>query len=419
MEYAVLGGGALGLQAAYRLSSAGQKVMVFEREELAGGLASGFQIDDVWLDKFYHHIFRSDKTVIALIEELGLGKLLEWQHPQTVSLVNSKTYQLDSPMSLLRFQPLNMYERIRMGVALAYLKIANPNWLEGKRAHPWLESWMGAHGYEMVFKPLLTGKYGAVYDQISLPWFWARIHDRTAQLGYLRGGFQLVYNTLADRITRQGGKILFNTTVEKVEQLDGRWQVETSQGKWSFDRVISTLPTRLTCKIVPELPQDYRQRYEWGQAYGAHCLIIAVDRKLTDSYWINVCDQGYPFTCMVEHTNLRAAAEYGDRHLIYLGNYRAMDDKLFKMSKDEVMKEFVPHLKKIVPDFSDAWITESWMFAAPYAQPIVTTDYREHIPPLHTPLENLWVANMFQVYPHDRGQNYSLELAEQLVKQIL
>ena len=73
MEYAVLGGGALGLQTAYRLSQAGQKVMVFEREELAGGLASGFQIDNVWLDKFYHHIFRSDKTVIHLIEELGLG----------------------------------------------------------------------------------------------------------------------------------------------------------------------------------------------------------------------------------------------------------------------------------------------------------------------------------------------------------
>ncbi len=59
------------------------------------------------------------------------------------------------------------------------------------------------------------------------------------------------------------------------------------------------------------------------------------------------------------------------------------------------------------------------MFQAPFAQPIVTTDYKEHIPPLDTPLNGLWVANMFQVYPHDRGQNYSLELAERLVKLLL
>ena len=83
------------------------------------------------------------------------------------------------------------------------------------------------------------------------------------------------------------------------------------------------------------------------------------------------------------------------------------------------MAEFFPHLQRIVPQFDASWVTESWMFMSPYAQPIVTTDYREHIPPLETPLDNLWVANMFQIYPHDRGQNYSLELAEKLVQRIM
>jgi protoporphyrinogen oxidase len=418
MEYAVLGGGALGLQTAYRLSQAGQEVMVFEREELAGGLASGFQIDNVWLDKFYHHIFRSDKTVIHLIEELGLGDRLEWHNPCTVSLIGGQTYQLDSPRTLLLFKPLSLYERLRMGLALAYLKVASPNSLEGQTAHTWLQSRMGS-GYHLVFEPLLTGKFGQVYDKIALPWFWARIHDRTTQLGYLRGGFQLVYDALVERITQLGNKVLLNTAVEQVEQHEGRWQVQTSRGTWQFDRVISTLPTRLTCRVVPALPQEYRAQYDWGTAYGAHCLILALDRPLTDSYWINICDKGYPFTCIVDHTNLRAPAEYGGRHLVYLGNYRPMDDRLFKMSKEEVIQEFFPHLKKLIPDFTETWVTESWMFSAPYAQPIVTIDYREHIPPLHTPLQNLWMANMFQVYPHDRGQNYSLELANQLVQQLL
>src|SRR5579875_369885 len=419
MEYAILGGGALGLMAAYRLAQAGQAVMVFEREPLAGGLAAGFRIDDLWLEKFYHHLFRTDKTAIRLIEELGLGKRLEWIRPRTVSLIGGEIHQLDSPLTLLQFKPWRLDERLRVAAVMVFLKLAHPSWLEGQTADAWLRRWMGRRPYEMLFEPLFIAKFGALYDQIALPWFWARFHDRTTRLGYLKGGFQQLYERLVERISALGGKVLLGTCVERVELQEGRWQVRTDQGTWSFDRVISTLPTRLTCRLVPALPLEYRQRYDWGQAYGAHCLILALDRPLTDSYWINICDQGYPFTGLFEHTNFCSPREYGGRHLVYLGNYRPMDDALFKMSKEEVMALYFPHLKRIVPNFDASWVQESWLFQAPYAQPIVTTDYRQHIPPLQTPLPGLWVASMFQVYPHDRGQNYSFALGEQVARAAL
>jgi protoporphyrinogen oxidase len=418
MEYAVLGGGALGLMTAYRLAQIGQHVVLFEQEDIPGGLASGFLVGDTWLEKYYHHIFRSDTTIIGLMKELGLDDRLEWMRPRTVSLVNGEISQLDSPLSLLLFKPWNFFERLRVGAVIACLKLANPDWLEGKTADAWLSKWIGKRPYEMVFQSLFVGKFDQLYDQIALPWFWARIHDRSTQLGYLRGGFQLVYDRLAQRIVQLGGKTLFGTSVVQVERVDGKWLVTTNKGCWKFERVISTLPTRLTCKLVPQLPSEYRARYDWGQVYGAHCLILALDRPVTDSYWINICDRGYPFTGLFEHTNFRSPSEYGGRHLLYLGNYRPMDDPLFKQSKGEVMAEFLPQLQRILPHFDPAWITESWMFMSPYAQPIVTTDYRAHIPPLETPLENLWLANMFQVYPHDRGQNYSFELAAKLLKQL-
>lgn len=118
MEYAVLGGGALGLMAAYRLVEAGHTVMLFEKEPMAGGLAAGFRVGEAWLDKFYHHIFRSDTTAIRAIEELGLGERLEWQRPRTVSLVDGKLEQLDSPLTLLRFKPWRLDERLRVGAVL-------------------------------------------------------------------------------------------------------------------------------------------------------------------------------------------------------------------------------------------------------------------------------------------------------------
>lgn len=419
MEYAVLGGGALGLGTAYRLSKSGHSAMVFEQEAIVGGLAAGFQIGESWLEKFYHHIFRTDTTIIKLISELGLSDRLEWSHPRTVFLLKGQFHQFDSPMTLLKFQPLSIYERLRVGAVGALLKMTGSGMYEGKTATPWLRRWMGKRPYELLFEPLFQAKFGALANQIALPWFWARFHDRTTHLGYLRGGFQLIYETLAEQIVQAGSKVQLDTRVENVEQLaDGRWEVRTSRGSWTFDRVISTLPTRLTCRLIPALPTDYKTRYDWGQAYGAQCIILALDRQLTDSYWINPVEPGYPFTSLVEHTNYRSIDEYGGRHLIYLGNYRPMSDPIFTMSKTELLAEFLPHIKRLNPAFEESWIQESWLFQAPFAQPIVTTAYREHIPPLQTPLAGLWVANMFQVYPHDRGQNYSFELVERLLREL-
>jgi protoporphyrinogen oxidase len=422
MEYAILGGGALGLMTAYRLTRAGHPVMLFEQEEVPGGLAAGFRVGDdgeAWLEKFYHHLFRTDTTAIQTIQELGLGDRLTWSHPRTVTLTGGALHQLDSPLNLLLFHPLRFDERLRVFAVLAFLKLGRAGPLAGSTADDWLRRWMGDRPYRLLFEPLFEGKFGEMREQIAMPWFWARVHDRTTYLGYVRGGFQLVYERMVERIGEQGGKILLGTRVEQARPLeDGRWQVQSSRGTWTVDRVISTLPTRLTCRLIPALPADYRARYEWGQAYGAQCLILALDRRLTDSYWVNVCDPGYPFTSLVEHTNFRPAAEYGGRHLIYLGNYRPMDDPLFKMRKVEILAEFLPHLRRVRPDFELEWVKESWLFQAPFAQPIVTTDYPEHIPPLHTPLKGLWLANMFQIYPHDRGQNYSFALANQLVKEL-
>lgn len=420
MEYAILGGGALGLVSALRLAQQGERVTVYEREPVAGGLAAGFQIDDAWLEKFYHHIFRTDRAIIGLIDELGLGERLRWPRPRTVTLWGGAIYQLDSPLTVLQFPPLTFPQRVRMAAALAFLKVVPAAPLEGKLAASWIRRWMGEAPYRVVWGPLLRGKFGATREEIALPWFWARVHDRTTELGYLRGGFQCIYERLVEQIEALGGVVCLGVTVQEVRRApEDKLRVRTDGGEQQFDRVISTLPPRLLCRLTPELPADYRARYDWGRAYGAHCLVLALDRPLTDAYWMNVNDAGFPFLALVEHTNYMPTGDYGGRHLIYLGNYRPMDDPLFQQSKETILAEFLPHLARINPDFAPDWVTESWSFSAPYAQPIVTTDYKDHIPPFDTPIPGLYEASMFQVYPHDRGQNYSILLAEELTAKLL
>jgi len=304
-----------------------------------------------------------------------------------------------------------------MGAALAFLRfLPDGRRLEGRTAASWIRRWMGRPAYDVVWGPLLTAKFGAAAEEIALPWFWARVHDRTSELGYLRGGFQGLYDRLAARIADLGGELRFGAEVREVRHTKNGFDIDLADGSLEADSVISTLATRLTARLVPELPDTWRQAHEWGRAYGAHCLVLALDRPLTDAYWINVNDAGLPFLALVEHTNFMDPADYGGQRLVYLGNYRPMDDPIFSMSTEQVQAQFVPHLSAFNPSFDPSWVIRAWSFAAPFAQPIVTTDYREHIPPFRTPVSGIWIANMFQVYPHDRGQNYSIALADRLVE---
>lgn len=429
MTTAVLGAGALGLTVAFRLAQGGERVIVLEREPIAGGLAGGFEIEPgLWLEKFYHHLFRGDTKAIGLISELGMREELVWRRPLTVSLRDGQVHQLDSPASLLRFKPLPIGDRIRMGAALAYLRLlSNPERLEGQTAATWIRRRMGSRAYDVVWAPLLRGKFGDLAEEIAMPWFWARVHDRTAELGYLSGGFQRLYEGLAAHIKTLGGELWLGREVREIRAapVGGLLVTHAQPGAdigtdeaLHVDRVVSTLAVRLTCRLTPELPADYRSRHEWGQAYGAHCLVLALDRSLTDSYWMNVNDPGYPFMALVEHTNYMDPTAYGGRRLVYLGNYRPMSDPLLTTPTNEVLEQFAPHLARINPAFTTDWVTDAWSFAAPFAQPIVTVEYRDHIPPFETPVPGLYVASMFQVYPHDRGQTYSIDLAERLVERL-
>lgn len=408
----VLGGGALGLAAAYRLVQNGARVTVLEKESSVGGLAASFPVGGSYLEKYYHHLFRSDRVITELIEELGLGSKLIWEKPVTASLIRGKVYRMD-PVRMLLDSPLSVTDRLRLIGAMGYLKL-QPNYqrFEGHLATEWLRRWMGDNVYSTMWKPLLEQKFGEHTERVAMPWMWARVFCRSLALGYLRGGFHQLYVSLLDRIRALGGEVLTEQSVETIEAAsDDRVRVVVNGQERYFDRVIATLPTRLFMKLARGLPDSYRQKYDWGSYHGAHCAILALDRPFGSVYWLSIHDPGFPFLVSVEHTNYLPASDYGGRHLLYLGNYVPTDDRRFSMRDDEILDWYLPYLTKLNPTFDRSWVTDHWVFKTPFAQPIVTVDYHEHIPPHETPIRNLFLANMFQVYPQDRGQNYSIQLA--------
>jgi protoporphyrinogen oxidase len=423
---AVLGGGALGLTLAYRLAQAGDQVTVIEREPQSGGLAACFVVahnpegSPVFLEKFYHHLFQADRAATSLIEELSLGDRLIWPRPRS-AILRDGALQSTAPLNLLRLPTLSRRDRLRLGVAGAYLKLEKGyQRLEGQTASEWLRRWMGPRAYEVFAEPLLRQKFGDYAEQIAMPWFWSRVHLRSSALGYLLGSFQQVYETLVSRIETLGGSVQLSQTVRGLASGgSGTLTVQTSEGASSFDRVISTLPAAVTFSLTPELPEAFRTRFHPGPARSAHCLVLTLDRPLTDVYWIAINDPGFPFLAVVEHTNYIGPQHYAGKHVLYIGNYLAPDHPLLAQPAVALVTQFAPFLRRLNPRFSESWVSAAYAFSAPYAQPVVTVDYAARIAPHVTPVPHLYLANMFQIYPQDRGQNYSIALAERLARRLL
>ncbi len=91
---------------------------------------------------------------------------------------------------------------------LAFLKI-NPFWkpMESVTAENFIKNFGGNEGWKTLWEPLLYGKFGSFASQICASWFWARIHKRTTNLGYFRGGFQTLIDHLEKAVKSHGGEI--------------------------------------------------------------------------------------------------------------------------------------------------------------------------------------------------------------------
>lgn len=427
MKVAIIGAGFTGLSAAFELVKKNHDVFVFEKDAVPGGLAVGYG-EKKWqwsLEKHYHHWFTNDDSVLGLAKEINSDVIIK--RPKTSVFINNKTYQLDSPSSVLKFPLLSFFERLKMSIVIGFLKF-DPFWkpLEKYKASEILPKFMGEKAYKMIWEPLFVNKFGEFANNVSLAWFWARITKRTPSLAYPRGGFLNFANELVKQVEKQGGKFYFNTEIKSLNENGKKVKLICSNDsnhdskEEVFDKVIVTLPSFLFLKITPQLPTSYKNTLGKLKGLGATNLILRLKKPFfnNNTYWLSICDKKAPVMAVVEHTNFMDKNNYNNEHLVYLGNYKPSDDPYFSMTKEEMLKKFDPYLKKINPGYAKTIIGYE-LFKAPFAQPIIPINYSKILPPFETPLKNVYLANIEQVYPWDRGTNYAVELGQKVAKLIL
>jgi len=435
MRVGIIGGGAAGLAAAYELGKQGHYAEVFERAPFLGGQASTFEVGGGQLEKGYHHLFVSDVDMVALIHELGLGDKLAWLESKVGLFHGGKVWDFSTPMDLLRFRPLSLVQRVRVGWWTFVLQKTR-NWqkFESITARDWISQHMGRRVYEVIWEPLLRGKFGEYYDQVSMTWLWGKIYLRVAsrgkglqkeRLGYPMGSFGEVFDVLGDSIRQQGGDIHISAGVDRVVVgEDGATGLEvTLSGQEpetrEYDAVIATTPSYIFTRLVPTLPDDYREKLVNVQYLSAVLVILVLDRPLSDKYWINIADANMPFVGIIEHTNMIDKSLYGGNHIVYLSNYPSRESELYKKSGEELVEEFIPYLRQINPDFDRSWILEHYHHKVDGAQPIIGVNYSQRMPAHRTPIKNLYLANTTQIYPEDRGTNYSVRMGRQVARMVM
>lgn len=426
----IVGGGYTGLAAALDLRRAGKDVLVLEAEDSVGGLAGSFEVSPGYrVEKFYHHWFSSDEAILSLLRELGLGSKIRYLSSNTGLYYANSIFRLASPLDLLKFTPLPFIDRVRTGLmALAARRISRWEPLEDRTTEEWILSHAGRRSYEVIWEPLLKGKFGIEASNISAVWFWNKLKLRGSSrdkkgaetLVYFEGGFGGVTDALREALEKEGVAIRTSCPVARITTKAGKVTgVITQNGEEKAGTVLVTTPLPTFLEMAPDLPETYSGPASQIRFLGNVCLVLRLNRSLSSTYWLNVADPTFPFVGIIEHTNFDPPENYGGEVIAYLSKYLPISEAMFSMSEEEVYNFCIPYIRKIFPDFSADWVNGYRVWRAKYSQPVITKRYSELIPTSRTPIKGLWLSTMAQIYPEDRGTNYAVRHGRETAREIL
>ncbi len=420
---AIVGGGFTGLTAAYKLCEQGVDVTIYEAGDVAGGLAGGCTVLGVPVEKAYHFLYRTDRHMLRLLDEIDLKDDLTYYPSSVSTYYDGKLYPMMGALDLLRFTPLSLVNRVRAGVSVLYLqRVKNWKKLTSVTAIDWLTRYAGKQVVDVIWRPLLKGKFDRYFDKVTMCWLWGRIKQRVDSrdakkggevLGYIEGGFSRVTDELVSRIEKSGGNLEFKTRVEGISHEDSTGKVRLDLGgkEEVFDKVLLTVP----CKIADGMLSEYKEKspayFEKLNAIDyldAAILLFATDKPISNYYWHNINTPNSPFVVFLSLTSLIGTERFKGKHVYYIGDYVPREHSYMKMSEDELADKWFSALKDMFPDFSLDSVLERHVYRFKDAQHIVDVGFEEKIVGHETPCPGVFLCNFSQIFPMDRGTNYAV-----------
>jgi protoporphyrinogen oxidase len=416
----VIGAGAMGLAAAYRAARNGHQVEVLEAAPDPGGMAGHFDFDGLSLERYYHFVCKTDEPTFALMQELGISDRMRWRKT-TMGFFDGKLHGWGTPVALLKYPGLSLLNKLRYGL-FALVCVRRNRWdaIESESAKSWILRWCGEPIYRLLWEPLFQHKFYEFSDNISAAWIWTRIRRigrsrksmMQEELGYIEGGTLTLVNKLIEQIEKLGGTVRLGRPVERVVVENGRVTgVQTSNGFLPADAVISTTPTPLISRIIPDLPADWKAKYDAIDNIGVCCLVFKLKRPVTPHFWVNISVPGLDIPGVVEFSNLR---DLGEDSVVYVPYYMPVTHPRWQWSDERLLNEAFTCLQRLAPDLVASDVKASKVARLRYGQPVCEPNFAQKIPPVQTPIAGLQIADTCYYYPEDRGIAESLRLGQQM-----
>jgi protoporphyrinogen oxidase len=180
-------------------------------------------------------------------------------------------------------------------------------------AQDWLIKLAGREVFRVVWEPLLTGKFGPYSSKVGAVWFWkklalrggSRASDGREVLAYYKGGFSELAEALKRKLEEMGVEVRVNAPVLGLDVADGCVSaVRTEGGTLPAEAVLLTQALPLIADLLqPHMKPDYIAGLRRIEYLANICLVLELDRSLSETYWLNVNDPTFPFVGVIEHTN--------------------------------------------------------------------------------------------------------------------
>jgi protoporphyrinogen oxidase len=421
----IVGGGILGLTAAYRLLEQGVDVTVYERSSDLGGLVGSFDLDGSPADRFYHVILPTDDRVRGLATDVGLGDDFQFRPTLTGFYDNDRLFSMSTLHEFATFPLLAPHDRVRLATfVLRCQRTQSGDSLDDVPLLDWLRRTCGRRTVERLWAPLLDSKFDGSYDDLPATYLWARTkrmsktRDSSGRelMGWLEGGYQRLIEALADRIRALGGVIHSGVAVSAITGsargvngivVDGRTN--------SFDQVLCTLLPPQAGHLLPgdvaALAPDHC-RY-----LGVICVIARVDHSVSPYYTLNITDRRIPLTTIVETTHVVDPAFAGG-HLVYAAKYVDPSHPDLTRPAADVERDYLEHTARIFPQLERSAIQAVSVQRARMVEPIHSLGGRKRIPEMF-PVRGLGLASTAHVYPEIVNGQAVIGVADRAVAGLL
>jgi protoporphyrinogen oxidase len=430
-HWAVVGGGMLGMTLAHRLAQRGQRVTLLEAAPQLGGLASAWSLGDVVWDRHYHVTLLSDTNLRALLAEIGLEKQMKWVETKTGFYSGGKLYSMSTSLEFLRFPPLSMWERMRLGGTIFYAsKIRNWKRLEKIPVAEWLERWSGAGAFKKIWLPLLKAKLGDAYRKTSASFIWShtqrmykarRSGQKKEMFGYVPGGYARILDRLAEVLEAEGVELQCGAAVQQVigEQGAGVTVQLKDGSEQVFDQIVFTTPAPIIANVCSQLTADEQRLFRGIEYLGIVCSSLLLKKPLSKYYVTNITDDWVPLTAVIEMTTIVDRAELGGHALVYLPKYMMSDEPGFAETDDEIRERCLSTLEKMYPEFSRDDVAAFRTSRARYVMALQTLGYSERLPPMKTSVPGVFAVNSAHILKGNLNVNETIEIAEEAVRGVL